>query len=405
MGSISAPAPLPRSYDDRAVLQLNPLCDAFFARKLEQRRLDKVQERTWIASIARDVQSNEHSAGVAKRWLQAISASGKQNCRNFALPLNVDTAQLFVHFFWLIYTEDRSRAKNLLAISRRDWGLEGYLYEFTVSKYLESADGPMLSPTGVPNWVPNAIPYNTCRSAARKRSMLGSTSSATTGRLIEVQPSFKKKRLLRKKTRLTIRIKNPAFNRGEGVKSDMNVESPKEAASDRRGITRGNKRKLGHDDSRPPRERAAVLAPRRRSGRRLTVKMSPQLFETPQLVSEPPVECGGSLDHPKCHRPFNEKPNEHDRVPRDTLLKLPGRKRRRKQMPTPLTGLELSVSPPNVTDSAPASTPETRQAVAVPYGPEPDKLSNSSRIPDSATTWPQLNLVLQVLTSERRKSV
>jgi hypothetical protein len=119
------------------------------------------------------------------------------------------------------------------------------------------------------------------------------------------------------------------------------------------------------------------------------VKMSPQIFETPQLVSEPPVECGGSLDHPKCHRPFNEKPNEHDRVPRDTLLKLPGRKRRRKQMPTPFTGLELSASPSNVTDSAPASTPETRQAVAVPYGPEPDKLSNPSRIPDSATTWPQ----------------
>jgi hypothetical protein len=159
------------------------------------------------------------------------------------LPLNVDTVQLFVHFFWLIYTEDRSRAKNLLAISRRDWGLEGYLYEFTVSKYLESVDGPMLSSTGVPNWVPNvstssvlrmmatkehqltflskAIPYNTCRSAARKRRMLGSTSSATTGRLIEVQPSFKKKRLLRKKTRLAIRIKNTAFNRGEGVKSDM----------------------------------------------------------------------------------------------------------------------------------------------------------------------------------------
>jgi hypothetical protein len=61
MGSISAPAPLPRSYDDRAVLQLNPLCDAFFARKLEQRRLDKAQERIWIASIARDVQSNEHT--------------------------------------------------------------------------------------------------------------------------------------------------------------------------------------------------------------------------------------------------------------------------------------------------------------------------------------------------------
>ena len=124
--------------------------------------------------------------------------------------------------------------------------------------------------------------------------------------------------------------------------------------------------------------------------------MSPQIFETPQLVSEPPVECGGSLDHPKRHRRVNEKPNEHDRVPRDTLLNLPARKRSRKQMPTPLTGLELNVSPSNVTDTAPASTPETRRAVAVPYtiansalGPEPDKLSNPSRILDSATTSPQ----------------
>jgi hypothetical protein len=124
--------------------------------------------------------------------------------------------------------------------------------------------------------------------------------------------------------------------------------------------------------------------------------MSPQNSETPQLVSEPPVELGGFLDHPKCHRRFNENPNEHDRVPKDPLLNRPGRKRSRKQMSTPLTGLELNVSPSNVTDAAPASTPETPHTVAVPNtttngapGPEPDKLSDSSRIPDSATTWPQ----------------
>jgi hypothetical protein len=188
---------------------------------------------TWGRSVSK--------AGVAQRWLRAISASGKRNFLNFALPLNVETVQLFVHFFWLIYTEDRSRANNLLAISRRNWGLEAYLYEFTVSKYLESVDGPMLSSTGVPNWVPSvstssilrmmttkecqltflskATPYNAFRSAARKRSMLGSTSSTVTSRPIAAQLSFKKKRVLNKKTRSTIRIKNPAFDRG--VKLDM----------------------------------------------------------------------------------------------------------------------------------------------------------------------------------------
>jgi hypothetical protein len=59
MESVSVPAPLPQSYDDRAVLQLEPLRDAFIARELGQRRLNKVQERKWIASIAKDVRSNK----------------------------------------------------------------------------------------------------------------------------------------------------------------------------------------------------------------------------------------------------------------------------------------------------------------------------------------------------------
>jgi hypothetical protein len=111
-------------------------------------------------------------AGVAKRWLRAISASGKRNFLNFALPLNVDTAQLFVRFFWLIYTEDRSGAKNLLAISRRNWGLETYLYEYTVSKCLESVDGPMLSSTGVPDCVPSVSTSSILRVMVTKQCQL-----------------------------------------------------------------------------------------------------------------------------------------------------------------------------------------------------------------------------------------
>jgi hypothetical protein len=94
-------------------------------------------------------------AEVAGRWLSAISASGKRDFWNFVLPLDDETSQLFVRFFWLIYTEDLSAAKKLLASSRRNWGIESYLYEFTVSKRLEPVDGPTLSSAGVPNWVPH----------------------------------------------------------------------------------------------------------------------------------------------------------------------------------------------------------------------------------------------------------
>ena len=173
MESNPAPAPPPQSYDDRAVLRLEPLRDAFFARELGQRRLNKTQEFEWVAGIAKDVRGDESAvrscsvlvsfcstraftlkAEVAKRWLRAISASGKRAFWNLVLPLDDETSQLFVRFFWLIYTEDQSAAKSLLASSRRNWGLESYLCEFTVSKRLESVDGPTFSSTGVPNWVP-----------------------------------------------------------------------------------------------------------------------------------------------------------------------------------------------------------------------------------------------------------
>jgi hypothetical protein len=157
--------------------------------------------------------------------------------------------------------------------------------------------------------------------------------------------------------------------------------------------------KLGHDDTRPPRQRegiTAVLTPGQKSGKRLTAKTRSRKFERSQRVSEPPVECGSSLDRPKRHRRFNEEPNEHDRVARDALLiRLPAGKRGREQMPTPLTGPGLNVSLSNVTDAAmTTSTPETRRALAAPctiiggaLGPEPYMISNS--IPNSATSWPE----------------
>jgi hypothetical protein len=59
MESSPAPAPLPQSYDDRAVLRLEPLRDAFIARELGQRRFNKTQECEWITGIAKDVQGNK----------------------------------------------------------------------------------------------------------------------------------------------------------------------------------------------------------------------------------------------------------------------------------------------------------------------------------------------------------
>jgi hypothetical protein len=55
------PLPLPRSYDDPKVLQLETLGDTFFARELEQRRFNEKQENEWVARVANDVRGNEHT--------------------------------------------------------------------------------------------------------------------------------------------------------------------------------------------------------------------------------------------------------------------------------------------------------------------------------------------------------
>ena len=55
------PRPLPHSYDDLNVLQLEPLCDTFIARELEQRRFSEKQENEWVARVAKDVRGNERT--------------------------------------------------------------------------------------------------------------------------------------------------------------------------------------------------------------------------------------------------------------------------------------------------------------------------------------------------------
>jgi hypothetical protein len=215
-------------------------------------------------------------AEVAARWLRAVTASRKREFLNLVLPLDDETSQLFVRFFWLIYTEDLSAAKNLLIISRRSLGLESYFYESTASKYLEPRDGSISSSTGVPNedrypagvstssiletdggqgttvdlCVSKAKSSKTFKSAGRRRSTLGSTTSFP--------------------RRLADRRMNSAFNQNERVRANkierkarymredppllrshlrrsnvgVDVGSSKEVASDRGVITRGKKRKV-----------------------------------------------------------------------------------------------------------------------------------------------------------------
>jgi hypothetical protein len=54
-----SPAPLPRAYDDRAVLLLEPMRDWFYARGLKKPRFSKTQEEEWVAGVAKDIQRNE----------------------------------------------------------------------------------------------------------------------------------------------------------------------------------------------------------------------------------------------------------------------------------------------------------------------------------------------------------
>jgi hypothetical protein len=212
-------------------------------------------------------------AEVAGRWLRAITASKKRDFLNLVMPLDDETSQLFVRFFWLIYTEDLSAARNLLTSSRRSLGLELYFYK--ASKYLEPGDGPMLSSTGVPNQgrYPAGVSTssilevdggqgttvdlcifkvkssNTFKSAGRKRSTLGSTSLSRRFAVRRTNSAFHQDKRVRankseRKARYTRR--DPPFLRSHVPRSnvDVDVGSPKEVASDSGRIVRGNKRKV-----------------------------------------------------------------------------------------------------------------------------------------------------------------
>jgi hypothetical protein len=165
MESDSPPPPLPRSYDDATVFELEPLHDPFIAREMEKRRLSKPQEQEWYARIAKDVQGNERAVRTSFffcppsyystqhfyflffkktdaviRWLKAISLSTERNFCNFAPPLSDKSFQLFVRFFWLIKVADRLKANQLLADARRDWGLEPRFHEYYFNRCLEPGD-------------------------------------------------------------------------------------------------------------------------------------------------------------------------------------------------------------------------------------------------------------------------
>ncbi len=53
--SSPSPPPLPRSYGDPKVLELEPLRGDFLARELEKRRFSKQHESEWIARIAKEI--------------------------------------------------------------------------------------------------------------------------------------------------------------------------------------------------------------------------------------------------------------------------------------------------------------------------------------------------------------
>ena len=170
-----SPTPLPRCYDDRAVLLLEPMRDWFYARGLKKPRFSRTQEEEWVAGVVEDVQRNRlavrpcyflrvpqafHSTrtsyflktAVVKRWLQAISLSERQELRHVVRPLTDENLQLFVRFFWLVNSDNRPRAKDLLLDARRNWGLERYFHEYVANRFLEFGEDPTLWIPVVTDW-------------------------------------------------------------------------------------------------------------------------------------------------------------------------------------------------------------------------------------------------------------
>ena len=90
---------------------------------------------------------------VVKRWLKAISLSERQELRHVVRPLTDENLQLFVRFFWLVNSDNRPRAKDLLLDARREWGLEKYFHEYAANRFLEFGEDPALWIPVVTDWV------------------------------------------------------------------------------------------------------------------------------------------------------------------------------------------------------------------------------------------------------------
>lgn len=245
--STSSPAPpLPRSYADPTVLQLEPLCDTFFARELGQRRFSEKLESEWVASVAKDVRENERTVrtcflsasfystffktDVVKRWLKAISLSTKREFCNFVPPLTDEAFQLFVQFFWNIKAGNRLKANQLLRNARqRQWGLEPSFFPLTINKFLESGDDPavLAAESSRSRYSMGQTVQLTGKSrktlniVGRKRNNR-SISSAITKRRATARPNFKKRRLTAK-----VRLEPEATNSASSQNEKMIVDECK----------------------------------------------------------------------------------------------------------------------------------------------------------------------------------
>ena len=90
---------------------------------------------------------------TVKRWLKAISLTERQELRHVIPPLTDETSQLFVRFFWLINSDNRPRANDLLLDARWEWGREKYFHEYAANRFLEFGEDPALWITVVTDWV------------------------------------------------------------------------------------------------------------------------------------------------------------------------------------------------------------------------------------------------------------
>lgn len=238
------PPPLPRSYADPTVIQLEPLCDTFFARELGQRRFSDKLESEWVASVARNVRDDERTVcttcflsasvyssffktDVVKRWLKAISLSTKREFCNFVPPLTDEAFQLFVQFFWNVKAGNRLKANQLLRdVRQRQWGLEPSFFPLTINKFLESGDDPavLAAESSRSQYSMGQTVQRTGKSrktlniVGRKRNNRP-FSSTITKRRATTRPNFKGRRLTAK-VRLEPEATNSATSQNERMIAD-----------------------------------------------------------------------------------------------------------------------------------------------------------------------------------------